>query len=269
MGQEYLALLAHCDPVIVVLYPDRLTTQGRLFLLNQPYLMNRTLLTFFQTEILKKKIFFIFLFGKYHFFPLPVRFRVITKNKKKKSFEKIIKVSYQKILPFNFSYMNQETKLQSITLEDINTNTITKHTGSDGFDGSSFIGIGLLFLFLIYMLHDGSNNSNTSSSSKPSNQNKKGIKLDNNEKKLSDKVRALEMTLKNLELKKREAEGEIRKIEMNSLSQTDTEATYDNEFKIDKLTMKIEEIEMMIEKKNEELEDAKIKLEQYQNENYL
>lgn len=165
--------------------------------------------------------------------------------------------------------MNQETKLQSITLEDINTNTITKHTWSDWFDGSSFIWIGLLFLFLIYMLHDGSNNSNTSSSSKPSNQNKKWIKLDNNEKKLSDKVRALEMTLKNLELKKREAEGEIRKIEMNSLSQTDTEATYDNEFKIDKLTMKIEEIEMMIEKKNEELEDAKIKLEQYQNENYL
>lgn len=72
-----------------------------------------------------------------------------------------------------------------------------------------------------------------------------------------------------MELKKRETEGEIRKIEMNSLSQTDTEATYDNEFKIDKLTMKIEEIEMMIEKKNEELEDAKIKLEQYQNENYL
>jgi hypothetical protein len=77
------------------------------------------------------------------------------------------------------------------------------------------------------------------------------------------------MTLKNLELKKRETEGEIRKIEMNSLSQTDAEATYDNELKIDKLTMKIEEIEVMIEKKNEELEDTHQKLEEYQNENYL
>lgn len=77
------------------------------------------------------------------------------------------------------------------------------------------------------------------------------------------------MTLKNLELKKREIEGEIRKIEMNSLFQTDAEATYDNELKIDKLTMKIEEIEVMIEKKNEELEDANQKLEEFQNENYL
>ena len=77
------------------------------------------------------------------------------------------------------------------------------------------------------------------------------------------------MTLKNLELKKRETESEIRKIEMNSLSQIDAESAYDNELKIDKLTMKIEEIEMMIEKKNEELEDAHQKLEEYQNENYL
>lgn len=72
-----------------------------------------------------------------------------------------------------------------------------------------------------------------------------------------------------MELKKRETESEIRKIEMNSLSQIDAESAYDNELKIDKLTMKIEEIEMMIEKKNEELEDTRIKLEEYQNENYL
>ena len=77
------------------------------------------------------------------------------------------------------------------------------------------------------------------------------------------------MTLKNLALKKRETEGEIRKIEMNSLSQIDAESAYDNELKIDKLTMKIEEIEVMIEKKEAELQDVKDKLEQYQNENYL
>ena len=93
--------------------------------------------------------------------------------------------------------------------------------------------------------------------------------MDTNEKKLSDKVRALEMVLKNLELKKREAEGEIRKIEMNSMTNVDIEASYENELKIDKLQMKIEEIEVVIEKKNEELEEAHQKLEEYQNENYL
>ena len=165
--------------------------------------------------------------------------------------------------------MKQEQNLQSITLEDINANTVTTDTWNTGFDGSSFIWIGLLFLFFVYMLHSGSNNSNTSTSSKSSNQSKKWIKLDTNEKKLSDKVRAFEMALKNLELKKREAEGEIRKIEMNSMTNVDIEASYENELKIDKLTMKIEEIEVVIEKKNEELEEAHQKFEEYQNENYL
>ena len=202
-------------------------------------------------------------------FPLPVRFCIITQKKKKKSFEKKWKVSYQKILPFNFSYMNQETKLQSITLEDINSNTFPKHTSSSWFDGSSLIWIALLFLFVVYMFHNGSSNSNSPSSSKSSNQNKKSVKLDDTEKKLSDKVRALEMILKNLALKKRETEGEIRKVEMNSLSNLDAESTYDNELKIDKLSMKIEEIEVMIEKKTQELEEARTRLEEYQKESYL
>ena len=165
--------------------------------------------------------------------------------------------------------MKSEQNLQSITLEDINANTVATDTWNHIFDGSSFIWIGLVFLFFIYMLHSGSSNSSNTSSSKNSNQNKKWVKLDNSEKKLSDKVRALEMALKNLELKKREAEGEIRKIEMNSMTNVDIEASYENELKIDKLTMKIEEIEVVIEKKNEELEEAHQKLEEYQNENYL
>lgn len=77
------------------------------------------------------------------------------------------------------------------------------------------------------------------------------------------------MVVRNLYLKKRETESEIRKVEMNSLSNLDSESTYDNELKIDKLHMKIEEIEVMIEKKEAELQDVKDKLEQYQNENYL
>ena len=77
------------------------------------------------------------------------------------------------------------------------------------------------------------------------------------------------MVVRNLYLKKRETEAEIRKVEMNSLSNLDSESTYDNELKIDKLNMKIEEIEVMIDKKEAELQDVKDKLEQYQNENYL
>ena len=53
------------------------------------------------------------------------------------------------------------------------------------------------------------------------------------------------------------------------MTNVDIEASYENELKIDKLTMKMEEIEVVIEKKNEELEEAHQKLEEYQNENYL
>lgn len=165
--------------------------------------------------------------------------------------------------------MKPEQNLQSITLEDINTDIITKHTWSEWFDGSSFIWIGLLFLFFLYMLHSGGGSSNISTSSNAPQKNKKGIKLDNAEKKLADQIRSLEMGLKNLALKKREAEGEIRKIEMNSMSNVDIEASYENELKIDKLQMKIEEIEVVEEKKTQELEEARDKLQDYQDENYL
>lgn len=165
--------------------------------------------------------------------------------------------------------MKSEQNLQSITLEDVNADTITKHTWSDWFDGSSFIWIGLLFLFFLYMLHSGGSSSSSSPSSSAPQKNKKGIKLDNAEKKLADQIRSLEMGLKNLALKKREAEWEIRKIEMNSMSNVDIEASYENELKIDKLQMKIEEIEVVEEKKTQELEEVRDKLQNYQDENYL
>ena len=56
------------------------------------------------------------------------------------------------------------------------------------------------------MLHSGGSGSSSSSSSSVPQKNKKGIKLDNAEKKLADQIRSLEMGLKNLALKKREAE---------------------------------------------------------------
>jgi len=119
------------------------------------------------------------------------------------------------------------------------------------------------------MLHSGGSSSSPSTSSSAPQKNKKGIKLDNAEKKLADQICSLEMGLKNLALKKREAEGEIRKIEMNSMSNVDIEASYENELKIDKLQMKIEEIEVVEEKKTQELEEARDKLQDYQDENYL
>ncbi len=56
------------------------------------------------------------------------------------------------------------------------------------------------------MLHSGGGGSSQSSTSNAPRQSKKGIKLDNAEKKLADQIRSLEMGLKNLALKKREAE---------------------------------------------------------------
>ncbi len=163
--------------------------------------------------------------------------------------------------------MKPEQNLQSITLEDINSDTINKTHSSDGFDYSSIIWIGIIMLFFIYMLHDGSSSSSQSSSI--GNKNKKNIKLDATEKKMTEQARTLDMVVRNLYLKKREAEAEIRKLEMSSLSNMEADNTYDNELKIDKLNMKIEEIEVMIEKKEDELDDIKSKLEQYQDENYL
>jgi len=164
--------------------------------------------------------------------------------------------------------MKQEQDLQTSIIQDINPDAIISKTSNDGFEFSTFWWIGALMVFFIYMLHDGGNHTTSQSGSSSSN-NKKAVKLDSTEKKMTDQARALDMVVRNLYLKKRETESEIRKVEMNSLSNLDSESTYDNELKIDKLNMKIEEIEVQIEKKEAELEDVKFKLEQYQNENYL
>lgn len=164
--------------------------------------------------------------------------------------------------------MKSEQDLQTSIIQDVNPDAVITKASNDGFEFSTFLWIGALIVFFVYMLHDGWNHG-ASQSGIPSSNNKKGIKLDNTEKKLADQARALDMVVRNLYLKKRETEAEIRKVEMNSLSNLDADNTYDNELKIDKLNMKIEEIEVQIEKKEAELEDVKSKLEQYQNENYL
>jgi hypothetical protein len=83
-------------------------------------------------KISKKEIFFYFYFLLLPVFPLPVRFRVITQNKKKKTFEKIIKTSYEEMLSLNFPNMKQEQNLQTITLEDINADATMKDADNDG-----------------------------------------------------------------------------------------------------------------------------------------
>lgn len=173
------------------------------------------------------------------------------------------------MLSFNFPLMKQEQNLQSITLEDMSADANMKNPDTDGLGTSWMIWVFLVFLFLMYMLHNGGGSSTSHSTWTPNRQEPKWIKIDSTERKLTEQVRSLEMGLKNLALKKREAEWEIRKIEMNSMSNVDIEASYENDLKIDKLRMKIEEIEVVEEKKNEELQEVRTKLGNYQNEDYL
>lgn len=194
-----------------------------------------------------------------------MRFCVITQ---KTDLKKSKKYRIEKYYFLTFPLMKPEPVLQTSIIQDINSDAIISKAWNDGFELSTFLWIGALMVFFIYMLHDGWSHTTSQSGSSHSN-NKKGVKLAATEKKLADQVRTLDMVVRNLYIKKRETESEIRKVEMNSLSNLDSESTYDNELKVDKLNIKIEEIEVMIEKKETELQNVQDKLEQYQNENYL
>lgn len=128
---------------------------------------------------------------------------------------------------------------------------------------------GIFFVFFFLYMNSGSGSTHSTNSQKSNSQLKKWVKLDDASKKITDQIRNLEMSIKWLALKKREMEWEIRKIEMNSISSIDADGSYDNELKLDKLRMKIEEIEMMEEKKNEELIDAYNKLAHSQQQDLL
>lgn len=82
------------------------------------------------------------------------------------------------------------------------------------------------------------------------------------EKKLQDKVKTLEYSIRTISLKKRELENEIRKIEMESLMD-DKSNPYDTELKLDKLKMRLEELSMNEERKLDELEEANRSLNDY------
>jgi hypothetical protein len=82
------------------------------------------------------------------------------------------------------------------------------------------------------------------------------------EKKLQDKVKTLEYSIRTISLKKRELENEIRKIEMESLMD-DKSNPYDTELKLDKLKTRLEELSMNEERKLDELEEANRSLNDY------
>jgi cobalamin biosynthesis protein CbiD len=136
-------------------------------------------------------------------------------------------------------------------------------------DTGTMLMFGIFFVFFFLYMNSGSGSTHSSNSQKSTSQLKKWVKLDDASKNISDQIRNLEMSIKWLALKKREMEGEIRKIEMNSISSIDADGSYDNELKLDKLRMKIEEIEMMEEKKHEELNEAHNNLAHAQQQDLL
>jgi hypothetical protein len=156
---------------------------------------------------------------------------------------------------------------QSLTLTE-NLGHIPVKKSSD-IDTGTMLMFGIFFVFFFLYMNSGSGSSSSTNSQKSNSQLKKWVKLDDASKKISDQIRNLEMSIKGLALKKREMEWEIRKIEMNSISSIDADGSYDNELKLDKFRMKIEEIEMMEEKKNEELNDAYDKLAHAQQQDLL
>ncbi len=82
------------------------------------------------------------------------------------------------------------------------------------------------------------------------------------EKKLQEKVKSLEYSIRTISLKKREVENEIRKIEMDNLLD-DKANPFDTELKLDKLKMRLEELSMNEEKKMDDYDEATRILNEY------
>lgn len=85
--------------------------------------------------------------------------------------------------------------------------------------------------------------------------------LNSEAKKLTDRIRVLEHSLKSLSLKKRELENELHKTEMEGFVDEKSDP-FDTEIKIEKLRMKIEEIGLAEEKKYDELAHTKQEIEE-------
>lgn len=149
----------------------------------------------------------------------------------------------------------QKTQLRTETLVPKDDGNIKKK--DDLTDNGSFF----IFLFVWIALFLFFQSPSKNAEKRNWHQNNRSI-ANSEEKKLQDKVKNLEYSIKTISLKKRELENEIRKIEMESLMD-DKSNPYDTELKLDKLKMRLEELAMNEEKKFDELEEANRSLNEY------
>lgn len=149
---------------------------------------------------------------------------------------------------------NLHTKIEALTLSG-SASPIPK-TKTENDLPTIFIFAVVFLFFFIYFQGTGSGNARSKDQ-----ENAKKYPLNAEEKKLSDRIRTLEHSLKSLSLKKRELENELHKTEMESLTD-DKSDPFDAELKIEKLRMKIEEIAFAEEKKYDELTHTKQEIEE-------
>lgn len=147
---------------------------------------------------------------------------------------------------------NLHTKTETMTLSG--STSVPKPKTENDLPTIFIFAIVFLFFFIYFQ-----GNSSGSTRSKEE-ENAKKYPLNVEEKKLADRIRTLEHSLKSLSLKKRELENELYKIEMESL--TNDSDPFDAELKTDKLRMKIEEIGFAEEKKWDELTRTKQEIEE-------
>lgn len=148
---------------------------------------------------------------------------------------------------------NLHTKIETLTLSG--STSVPKAKAENDLPTIFIFAIVFLFFF-IYFQGTGSGNSRSKDQ-----ENAKKYPLNAEEKKLSDRIRTLEHSLKSLSIKRRELENELHKTEMESLTD-DKSDPFDTEIKIEKLRMKIEEIGLAEEKKYDELAHIKQEIEE-------
>jgi len=148
---------------------------------------------------------------------------------------------------------NIHTKIEALTLSG--STTVPKSKAENDFPTMIIFAV-LFLIFFIYFQGNGSWNARSKDQ-----ENIKKYPLNAEEKKMMDRIRTLEHSLKSLSIKRRELENELHKTEMESLT-NDKSDPFDVEIKIEKLRMKIEEIGLAEEKKFSELAHTKEEIEE-------
>ena len=108
--------------------------------------------------------------------------------------------------------------------------------------------------------------SSGNAGSKPTPGAPKKYRADSEEKRFQDKIRTAELAIRAIRLKKREIDNELRKTEMEGLTD-DKSSPYDTEIKVEKLRMKLEEAEMAEDKKTGEMDELGRQFQKYLSDN--